>query len=779
MIGKQILHYRIIEKLGEGGMGIVYLAEDTKLKRQVAIKFLPPHIAASSDERKRFEIEAQAAAALNHANIATIHTIQQHENEMFMVMEYIEGRELRERINSAPLSIEEVINFASQIAEGLKAAHNKGIIHRDIKSSNIMVTKDGKIKIMDFGLAKVGAGMQLTKEHSTLGTAACMSPEQAQGENVDHRTDIWSFGIVLYEMVTGTLPFKGDYEQAIIYSILNEEVDMPADLPQGIRKILIKALAKVPDNRYQKAEEILDELKDIHNEDDHKHAEMPLSQTQKTGRKISALAGSAILITILIVCTLFYFYFTHGFVGIDNNDRRMLVVLPFDNIGSNPEQEYFADGMTEEMISMLGSTSPDMLGVIARTSSMYYKGKNITIEDIGRDLDVDYILEGSVRRQEQQVRITAKLIRVDDQTQLWSNNFDGTLRDILQLQSNVAGKIAEAIAGQVIPASKKTIPEYSPQPQAYEEYLTGRFYMQKGLEHRQTAIKYYEKAVRIDPDFAQAYAALAHAIAVRATTHTVRPEIAYEKAHTAVQNALRLNPDLAEAHSALAVIASYFERDWEKADFEFRRALELNPANGETYHAYGHYLLFMNRFEESEAAFHDALALDPFSAFHRTCLSTTFIISNQYNLAEGTLDRAQELSPELPLIYLVRGFLRERQGNLDKAIQEWQKAVNYSNRLSWYLGVLGYGYGRAGITDSAKAVLKEMELKSEDGYVAAMDRAKIFVGLGDENTAFEMLEQVYTGHEPWIYGLKINAGFDPIRNDPRFISLLKRMGVQP
>ena len=280
MIGKQILHFKIIEKLGEGGMGAVYKAVDTKLKRIVAIKFLPRHIAANRDERERFKIEAQATAALNHPNIATIHSIEEPDEEFFIVMEYIEGKELKAIINNQ-LAINQVLNFATQITEGLQAAHDKGIIHRDIKSSNIMVTNDGKIKIMDFGLAKVGAGLQLTREHSTLGTVAYMSPEQARGEAVDHRTDIWSLGIVLYEMVTGALPFKGDYEQAVIYSILNEEISLPADLPQGISKIFVKALAKIPDNRYGKAEEILDDLKDINVEDVNLHTDIKSLQKQK------------------------------------------------------------------------------------------------------------------------------------------------------------------------------------------------------------------------------------------------------------------------------------------------------------------------------------------------------------------------------------------------------------------------------------------------------------------------------------------------------------------
>jgi serine/threonine protein kinase/Tfp pilus assembly protein PilF len=779
MISKIILHYKIIEKLGEGGMGVVFKAEDNKLKRQVAIKFLPNHIVKNSDERKRFEIEAQAAAALNHPNISHIYAIEEADDELFIVMEYIEGQELKEKLKTGPLTLDETLNISTQMAEGLQVAHENGIVHRDIKSSNIMITEKGKVKIMDFGLAKVGTGIQLTKEHSTIGTAAYMSPEQARGDDVDKRTDIWSFGVVLYEMLTGKLPFKGDYEQAIIYSILNEEIILSEDLPQDISKICRKTLAKSAEERYENVEQLIDDLNEIKKESGDRLAHSNSLPRRNYLKKKPILAISGVIIIILLIAAVYYFDFIKVSDGVVSSERKMLLVLPFENIGGNPEQEFFADGMTEEMITILGSANNERLGVIARTSAMYYKGKEFNIEDLKRELGVGYILEGSVRRQGDKVRIAANLIQVNDQTQLWSNKFDGTMSDIFLLQSTVATQIAEALAVELLQGSNFANLRHTPDPQAYEEYLTGRFYMQKGLEDRQKAIKYFEEAVRIDPGFASAYAALAHACAVWATSNIVQPKIAYEKASAAAGEALRLNPNLADVHSALAVIASFFEWNWQKAGLEFQRALELNPGDGETYHSYGHYLLFMDRHKESEDAFRNALKMDPFSAFHRTCLGTTYLISNRFKLAERTLNRAQKLSPELPLIYFVRGFLKERQGKLEEAILEWQNAVHYSNRLPMYLGVLGYGYGRVGKIEAAREILKELELKSLDGYVAAMDRAKVFVGLGEINKAFELLEQAYTNHEPWIYGLKLNAGFDPIRDDPRFVSLLIRVGVAP
>ena len=436
--------------------------------------------------------------------------------------------------------------------------------------------------------------------------------------------------------------------------------------------------------------------------------------------------------------------------------------------------------MTEEMITILGNANPERLGVIARTSAMYYKKRDVTIENIGRELGVGYILEGSVRRQREKIRIAANLIRVEDQTQLWSKNFDGTMDDIFMLQSNVANQIAEALAVELLQGSYLTNRIHTPDPQAYEEYLTGRFFAHKGTEENwQKAIEFYEEAVRIDPGFALAYAALSHAYSAWATWHTISPKIAYDKAKTAADEAFRLNPNLADAHSALAFIAMFFEWNWKKAEEQFRLALELNPSDGETYHFYGHYLLFMDRDDESIEAFNNALRIDPLSALHRNCMGNTYLQNEEFVLAESSIKKAIELSPELHVGYYVLGLLRERQNKLEEAILAWEKAVQYSDRLPTYLGALGYGYGKSGRTDKAYEILEELELKSRDGYVAAMDISKVYAGLGNTDRAFELLEETYSNRDPWIFGLKVAPGFDTIRDDPRFLDLLRRIGVEP
>jgi len=781
MIGRTISHYKILEKLGEGGMGVVYKAEDTKLDRFVALKFLPPHLSQDEENKQRFIHEAKAASALDHSNICTIYEIGETEDQqMFIGMACYEGESLRERIKRGPLPIDEAIDIATQIGQGLAKAHAKEIIHRDIKPANILITKDEQVKIVDFGLAKLAGRTMLTKEGTTLGTVAYMSPEQINGEEVDCRTDIWSLGVGLYEMLTGKLPFKGDYEQAIIYSILNEKVNLSANLPQEINKICKKALAKNPDERYENVEQILDDLSDIKNEGGDQPVYSKSLLKKNKDKKKSILAISAVMVCILLIAAIFYFDFFKASDGVVSSERKMLVVLPFANFGNEPEQEYFADGMTEEMITILGNANPKRLGVIARTSAMHYKRRDVTIENIGQELGVGYILEGSVRRQGEQVRIAAKLIQVEDQTLLWSKNFDSTMDDIFMLQSNVATQIAEALAVELLQGSHLTNRTHTPDPQAYEEYLTGRFFAHKGTEESwRKAINYYKEAVRIDPEFALAYAALSHAYSTWSTWNTILPKIAYDKSKIAADKAFRLNPNLADVHSALAAIAMFFEWNWQKAEEQFRLALELNPSEGDAYHEYGHYLSFLDRDDESIKAFKNALRLDPLSAYHRNCMGNAYIKKGEFGLAESSIKKSLELAPESPLIYHTLGFLRERQNRLKEAILAWQKAVQYSNRLPLYLGVLGYGYGKSGQTEKAHKILEELELKSRLGYVAAMDISKVYAGLGDTDKAFAFLEKAFTNRESWIFGLKVDPGFDTIRNDPRFSNLLRRIGVEP
>ncbi|MCH6559744.1 protein kinase, partial [candidate division KSB1 bacterium] len=478
MIGKTISFYKIIEKIGEGGMGVVYKAEDTKLKREVAIKFLPRQIAAAEEQRKRFKIEAQAAAALNHPNIATIYAIEEvdgprGDGEMFIVMEYIKGGELKQLlINERQLTIDKVLDYATQIAEGLQAAHEKGITHRDIKSSNIMITEKSRVKIMDFGLAKTASNLQLTKEGMTLGTVAYMSPEQTQGIGVDHRTDIWAFGVVLYEMLAGEQPFKGDYEQAIFYSILSEEPQNVSDLnpsvPTELIDVVAKALQKELADRYQNMGELITDLK--------KSFAGPETQISKSA-------------------------------GQENQDLAV-AVLPFADLSPQKDQEYFCDGITEELIDALAKI--EGWRVVSRTSVFAFKGKEQDIRMIGEQLNVSHALEGSVRKAGEQVRITARLIDVVEDWHLWGERYDRPLTDIFALQDEIRGKILTALRVKLTAEEQQ---RFSRAPttslEAYDFYLLGLHQLRTNTpSSNMLAIQHFERAIEMDPSFARAYAGL-------------------------------------------------------------------------------------------------------------------------------------------------------------------------------------------------------------------------------------------------------------------------------
>ena len=692
MIGQQILHYKILEKLGEGGMGVVYKAEDTKLKREVAIKFLPRHIAGNAENRERFKIEAQAAAALNHPNIATIHAIEENDDDVFIVMEYIDGRELQDLIagnvgakhswqqsesesadragnaSPLPLPLDDIITIAMQIASGLQAAHAKGIIHRDIKSSNIMVTNSGRVKIMDFGLAKIGGGTQLTKDQSTLGTAAYMSPEQAGGEAVDHRSDIWSFGVVLYEMLTGQLPFGGEYEQAVIYSILNEAPDL-SPVIESYRSITGKALSKKPEDRFPTATAISEALAGIHSGGP---AETGSTREQvRTGISKPLLFSSIII--FLVASIVIYFVFSHQDASEAGNlqtDRKKIVILPFENLGA-AEDEYFADGITEEITSRL-ATVPQ-LGVIGRTSAIQYKRTEKTIAEIGDELDVDYILEGTVRWDHSsdgpsRVRVTPQLIQTSDATHLWAGNYNHVLADIFAVQSDIAVKVIEQLDIALLKSGEEKLrAKPTENLDAYQAYLQGKDYLNRSGLRKDDAIAALEKmeqAVTLDPEFALAYVELSNAHSNLYHGGHDRTESRLEKAKAAVERAFEIDPDLPEAHVAFGLYYYRGLKDYDRALSEFGVAekeitdkssmLELMAA---ILRRQGHCLAAIQKFES-------ALELSPRDAGILTNIGMTYEMIRNYHDAERYYYLVIEAQPdELIYFLLARVFWNKSEIN--------------------------------------------------------------------------------------------------------------------
>ena len=567
MIGETILHYKILEKLGEGGMGVVYLAEDTKLKREVAIKFLPHHISANEEERKRFEIEAQAAASLNHPNISTIHAIEESDEGVFIVMEFIDGMELKQKIEEGNLKLNEAIDITIKIAEGLKTAHIKGIIHRDIKSSNIMVANDGAVKIMDFGLAKVTGSNMLTKAGATLGTAAYMSPEQASGQNVDHRSDIWSLGILFYELLTGELPFKADYDAAWAYLIMNENPLPPSELdrkiPAQVDVVVLKMLEKDRIKRYATAEDFIQSLNDAK------------SGLQTTGNK---------------------------------NKAKAIAVLPFNNISPDQESDYFSDGLAEELIMNL-SRLKDMR-VVPKTASMQYKGSKPGIKTIGRELGVRYYIEGSVRKFKDNLRITAQLIDVETETQLWAETYKGNLADIFDIQEQVSKQIVDALMVKLTPTEKVELTKRpTTNHEAYDCNLRARgFLYQFNKNKLKIAIQLFEKAIELDQEYANAYAGLGEAYANLYLLFE-KKEVWLEKSIEASSKALMYDSSLSEAYAALGLC--YFNKNMpEEALKASQKAIDLDPSDFIAYWILGRIYYTTDRYSEAIELFKKVIELN-------------------------------------------------------------------------------------------------------------------------------------------------------------------------
>ena len=659
MIGSTILHYKILEKLGEGGMGIVYLAEDLNLERKVAIKFLPRHIASNSVERERFKIEAKAAAALNHPNIATIHAIEESDDDTFIVMEYIDGIELKDKIKSGPILIKAAINIAIQIAEGLEAAHKKGIVHRDIKSQNIMITNDGKVKIMDFGLAKLREGTQLTKVGSTIGTAAYMSPEQAKGEEVDLRTDIWSFGVVLYEMLTGKQPFKGDYEQAVIYSILNEEPELKDNVSDELKYIIAKALAKNKDDRYQSASEIIADLIGLKNESFSKKY-LKVSKSNSTSKKKRWIVPAAIVF-LIVTLTAAYFLFINKPEETITSERKMIVVLPFENLGPS-ENEYFADGLTEEITSKLSGISG--LGVIARQSAMQYKKTTKSIQQIGEELGVSYILQGTVRWENvggnEHVRVTPQLIDVTEGTQIWSQASEKILSSSFKLQSEIAESVVQELNIKLALSEKQTLTaDITTNADAYDYYLRGL--AAHGKSYNEGDFRIAEamllKAVELDPDFSRAYAELSKVHADIYWEYFDRSESRVLKAKLNAEKSLELEPNQSDGHLAMGWYYYHCKLDYTNALTEFFLAIKYQTRNADAYDGIGSVYRRQGKYQEALDYFKKSFEINPRDNIVLDNFATTLILLRNYDEAYHYLQKALTLTPNWRELYTTEAWV--------------------------------------------------------------------------------------------------------------------------
>jgi len=680
MIGKTISHYKILEKLGEGGMGVVYRAQDTKLNREVALKFLPPYLASEAGQKERFFNEAQAASALNHPNVTTIHEIDTHYDQIFIAMELVEGKTLKQLVKEDTLPIKKVLEIAIQVCDGLTAAAEKGIVHRDIKSDNIILTPKMQVKIMDFGLAKFKGAGKLTQTGSTVGTAAYMSPEQASGEEVDHRADIFSFGVVLYELLTSHLPFRGEHPSGYIYSILNEEPEPVARFNDKatpeLQRIVSKALAKDREERYQHIADLAADLRhERKNLEYAKSSTLPkaeaVHQPKNKILKVLVPASAAALIAVYLLIS--------KFIGPDSKEsdsgRKMLAVLPFENLGA-PEEEYFADGITEEIITSLAKVSG--LGVISRTSTIKYKKTDKSLKQIGAELGANYILEGSISWDKSggvgRVRINPQLIRVKDDTHLWAETYDRVFEQIFALRSDIAEKVTQALDVTLLEPEQKSL-QVKPTEnlEAYDFYLRGNDQLNRttpgtaGAEkYFRIALQMYQKAVELDSGFALAYSQLSIAN-TELYWHYDRKEEYLKDAQAAVEKAFKLVPGLPEAHIALGTYY-YHEWEYEKALEEFAIAQQSLPNNPDLMAEIGYVQRRQGKWDLALASHKKAAELDPGRSDIPYTLGQTYHLLRRYSEAASYYNRAILLDPggNAPYGRLVELYVRQ-DGNTEKA----------------------------------------------------------------------------------------------------------------
>jgi serine/threonine protein kinase/tetratricopeptide (TPR) repeat protein len=805
--GVRLGPYEILAPLGAGGMGEVYRARDTKLGRDVAIKVLPEALAQDPERLARFEREARSLAALNHPGIVTIYAVEESGETRFLAMELVEGESLDTALARGGFSLPRFFDVAVPLAEALSAAHERGIVHRDLKPANVMITREGRVKVLDFGLAKLEAANSganatdietasraaLTGEGKVFGTVAYMSPEQARGGKIDARSDVFSLGVVLYQMLTGERPFKGSASADLISSILRDQppsvTEVRSDLPPHLSRILRRCLEKDPRDRYQTSRDVYNELKDLRAETSSPPKSesdvlpppsgiVPPVAARARSKRRGWTAGIAVAVLLAMLYAAWRFGLLHGPSRAPEAGTgiRSIAVLPLDNYSGDPSQDYFAEGMTDELTADLATIS--RLRVISRGSAMQFKGKSRPpTPEIAKMLNVDAVVEGSVHRSGDKVRITAQLIDARADRHLWAKSFERSSRDVLALQDELASAIAREIQVQLTPAEQSRLGSARRvNPEAYDAYLKGRHFFNRPSDENLTkAISLFEEAVKLDPESAPAYSGMSDAyLWLGYNEGVLTASEARPKTKSTAEKALELDNDSAEAHTSLANFKLWYEYDWAGAEAEFRRAFALNPNYAYAHDQFGVGLAIQGRFDEAIAEGKKAAELDPLSPQIPLDAAFGLAYQGQYRTAKDLVKKAADLDPTLFFAPFTDGLIDVQEGNVRDAIPKFRKAKEMESPAfasAW----LAFARGTSGDRAGAMAELEDLKKRSLRGSPTPFNMALVSLGLGDRERAIDQLEKAYASDSQWLGWLRNDKTFDSLRSDSRFAALLKKL----
>jgi len=807
LVGRHLGPYSIKKQLGSGGMGEVFLAHDVRLDRSVALKLLNPYLTRDSSTRSRFLREARLASALDHPNVCTIHEAGEAGGRLFIAMQYVEGETLKRVIDGRPLSLDSLMSISLQVADALAAAHAQGIIHRDIKPGNIIITSRGQAKVLDFGLAKLlernegDADPHLTVTGELMGTPASMSPEQARGEHVDHRSDIFSFGVVLYEMATGRIPFSGRSKADVISTLLNQPhtsaIEVNQKIPARLTAVIDRALAKEPEARYQSMPEMIADLRQVvreaggldslFNSSDNLQVVVPVVQPRSqgllrtTGRWIQARVAAILFVFVAILLAglaLTLYYSSHRSEPKPLAPIKSIAVLPFKPLLAEGRDEALEMGMADTLISKLSNIR--QVSVRPLSAVRKYTSLDQDAAAAGREQRVDAVLDGNIQRSGSMIRVTVRLVRVADGREIWAEQFDEQFTDIFSVQNSVSNKVSGVLSVTLTGEEKELLTKrQTADVEAYRLYLTGRYHLNRLTdEGLRKALDYFQRAIDKDPEYALAYAGLADAYVSLGGFDALPPKETFPKAKQAAQQALTLDEHLAEAHVSLANAKFLYDWDWSGAEYEFKRAIAIKPGYSEAHQMYGYYVSSKGRSDEALREMLQAQDLDPLSLPKITSVGEVLYEAGRYDEAIAAYKKALEMDPNSGFAYWALGRAYLEKGMYEQAIASFQKAIPLSGDSPDEPAELARAYAKSDRKTEARRIADDLKEQSKRRYISPCVIASIYAALGEKDQAFVWLEKAYEAHDFLLVLLKVEPMFDNLRSDPRFTILLKRVGLE-